>query len=93
MSAETQREGIAIVMSALRDKSTRDCMNAPAPPPIPLGKQSYKFEIGQTYLSSAISPIKEGTPIKIVDRYMQHGYCYYRDDKGMVHREKDLKNS
>ena len=31
-----------------------------------------------------------GGKIKIVDRYKENGYNYYRDEKNRIHREKDL---
>jgi len=59
-------------------------------PEIPKGNQRFVFSVGDTVKSSGVGPLKAGVSVKIVDRYEQHGYCYYVGDNGMVHREKDL---
>ena len=59
-------------------------------PPIPQGAESFKHEIGSTATCTASAVYKEGTKVTIEDRYMQHGYAYYRDTSGRVHRNKDL---
>ena len=89
--AEAQREGLAIMWDAIRDRSAIACMNAPDPPSIPKGRQHYIYEVGQTVYFTSLGLYKEGTPVTIVDRYTQHGYCYYVDAAGKAHREKDLK--
>jgi hypothetical protein len=59
-------------------------------PPIPKGNESFRFNVGQTVISSGEGMFKKGTPFTIADRYMQHGYAYYRDTKANVHRDKDI---
>jgi hypothetical protein len=80
----------AILFSEIAERSTLACMLAPPPRGIPRGKQNYIFKVGKTYRASGIGPIKAGVPITIAERYKQHGYAYYRDVNGLVHREKDL---
>lgn len=84
------KDGIGVMMNALRDRSALSCLNAPDPPEIPRGNQTFKFEIGQPVYSSGLGPVKKGIAIPIVDRYEQHGYCYYVAKNGQVHREMDL---
>ena len=62
-------------------------------PEIPVGNESYAFAEGQTVQHSGEGRYKRGTKCKIVERWEQHGYCYYRDDKGLVNRQKDLMAS
>lgn len=60
-------------------------------PEIPVGKESFKFNIGDTATTTEFAVYKPGIQIKITDRYIQHGYAYYVDTKGKAHRNKDLK--
>lgn len=60
-------------------------------PEIPRGNQFFKYEVGQTVESTGVGPIREGIKIKIVERYMQHGYAYYRAENNQVHRDKDIR--
>lgn len=59
-------------------------------PEIPVGKENYAFTVGQTVLHSGLAHYKRGTVCIIVERWKQHGYCYYRDIRDLVHRQKDL---
>lgn len=83
-------KSIDVLRAIVSERSTVSCMNAPAPPPIQKGKQNYRFKVGDTAISSGAGPIKAGVEIKIIERYKQHGYAYYVDDKNRVHRDKDL---
>lgn len=60
-------------------------------PEIPKGRESLEYEIGYTVEASGFGSLKAGTLIKIVDRYMQHGYAYYVGENGMVHRRRDVR--
>jgi hypothetical protein len=60
-------------------------------PEIPKGNQFFKYEVGQTVESTGVGPIREGIKIRIVERYMQHGYAYYRGENNQVHRDKDIR--
>lgn len=59
-------------------------------PEIPVGKENYAFSVGQTVLHSGLGRYKRGTVCIIAERWQQHGYCYYRDYKGLVNRQIDL---
>lgn len=60
-------------------------------PAIPLGTEAYQFSPGEEVIASGQGKYKRGTPIQIASRYMQHGYAYYVDIRGSVHRQKDLE--
>jgi len=60
-------------------------------PEIPKGKEQFLYNVGETVESSGIGPLKEGVKVKIVERYMQHGYAYYVAENGQTHRTKDLR--
>lgn len=78
------------LFGVLSERSTLACMNAPAPPPEPKGKQTYRFKVGDVATGSGLGPLKAGVQVKIVERWKQHGYCYYKVESGQVHRDKDL---
>lgn len=59
-------------------------------PEIPVGKENYAFRVGQTVLHSGLGRYERGTECEIVFRWGEHGYCFYGDDKGLVHRQIDL---
>lgn len=79
------------VLNAFRERSTIDCMNAPNPPPIPKGKQNYRFKVGKTYTTTGMGTIKKGIQVTITERYKQNGFCYYRDQNNHVHHQQDLE--
>ena len=54
--------------------------------------ETYQFEVGQTLYANEKSLYITGTPIEIRSRYMNGGYCYYEDTKGVIHRQIDLTN-
>lgn len=56
----------------------------------PTGAEQFAFQEGQVVKSSGLGTYKAGVPVEIKERYRQHGYCYYRDSSGIVHRQKDL---
>ena len=61
-------------------------------PATPKGNQSYQFEIGEDVKFSSIAPTRGSG--KIVDRYMENGYCYYIvqvQRHRTTAREKDLE--
>ena len=84
-------EAWSILLGAMSERSTLNCMRAPMPPEPPRGRQTYKYNVGDTVQSSGVGPLKKGVRIKIVERYKQNGYCYYRDENNSVHREKDIE--
>ena len=59
-------------------------------PEIPVGKENFAFSVGQTVLHSGLGRYKRETECNIVERWQEHGYCYYRDDQGLVNRQIDL---
>lgn len=57
---------------------------------IPKGKDKFLYEVGQVCQSSEIGVYKKGTQFTIKDRWMDHGYAYYKDQNGRCHRNKDI---
>jgi hypothetical protein len=62
-------ELMTFLRGILSEKSTRDCILAPDPPPIPLGQETYCFEVGETYFKTAVSRYKTGTPVNKARRF------------------------
>ena len=64
----------------------------PVPAP-PRGTETFTFNVGETCYSTPTGVFKPGVSFTIVERYMQHGYAYYRDSKGVTHRTKDIQRN
>ena len=53
------------------------------------GKQ-FRFKVGDDVCASGQGVYVRGTHVRIVEQYIDGGFAYYKDDKGVVHRDKDL---
>lgn len=59
-------------------------------PPTPPGEEVLQYKIGSVVKASGLGSYKAGTPIRIIDRWMDNGFAYYRDEYLVVHRTKDI---
>jgi len=62
-------------------------------PPTPPGEEVLQYKIGSVVKSSGLGAYKAGIEIRIIDRWIDNGFAYYRDDAGIVHRTKDIVSS
>ena len=74
-------------------KSVRDDAKFIRLPPTPRGTETFTFEVGETCYSTPTGVFKPGVAFTIKERYMQHGYAYYVDSKGVTHRTKDIQRN
>lgn len=85
-------EAIEAVFNNFRELSTINTIKLARRTSIdtPAGLEEYAFSAPQVVQATEVSRYKKGTRIQIIERYMQNGYCYYRDDKGLVWRQRDI---
>lgn len=59
-------------------------------PPTHPGNESFEYQIGSMVKASGLGSYRTGTPIRIIDRWIDNGFAYYRDETLIVHRTKDI---
>lgn len=87
----TRRQlGKAIVGDYIAARSTIRTMASPPVPLVKHGDEQFVAEVGQTVKSSSLGSYKAGVEFKVVSRYREVGFCYYKDQYGVTHRNKDI---